>query len=142
MRFPDINVWLALAFQSHSNHLAALKWFESIEREKVVFCRQTQQGFIRLATNAKAFGNESVTMKVAWKLYEAIIADSRIALHPEPSDIEETWKAFTLQNARSPKLWNDAWLAAFAVVESLELVSFDKGFKQFKGLKCRILASS
>ena len=139
MRFPDINVWLALAFESHSNHQTALKWFESIEQETIVFCRQTQQGFLRLATNSKAFGEEAVTMKNAWKLYDAIRADSRIKLLSEPNDIESIWKRYTSRNSRSPKLWNDSWLAAFAYAESLELVTFDKGFKQFEGLKCRIL---
>jgi predicted nucleic acid-binding protein len=38
----------------------------------------------------------------------------------------------------SPKLWNDAYLAAFALAAQLEVVSFDTGFAQFKGVKCLI----
>ena len=141
MRFPDINVWLALAFGSHRNHLAALEWFESIKREPIAFSRQTQQGFLRLATNPKAFGEEALTMQGAWELYHAIQGDPNVLFLSEPASIEVVWGKYTHRNTRSPKLWNDAWLAAFAVAESLELVTFDKGFKQFDGLKCRILHS-
>ena len=65
MRFPDINVWLALTFQSHASHYVAKEWIESNESESIVFCRQTQQGFPQLATNEKAFGEDAVAMKAA-----------------------------------------------------------------------------
>lgn len=139
MRFPDINVWLALTFQSHGSHSKAKRWIDSIDSETIVFCRQTQQGFLRLATNEKAFGEDAVTMKAAWGLYEEIRSDSRVAFFPEPEEVEIAWKERTGLNARSPKLWNDGWLAAFAIKHSLELVTFDKGFTQFDDLRYLIL---
>jgi uncharacterized protein len=80
-------------------------------------------------------------MPNAWTLYETICADSRISFLEEPPEVETAWKRYTSQETRAPKLWNDAWLAAFAFAESLELVSFDKGFRQFDGLKSCILPS-
>ena len=142
MRFPDVNVWLALTFQSHENHAAAKRWFDSIDSDPILFCRQTQQGFLRLATNVKAFGEEAVTMKEAWQLYGKIRSDSRIAFLAEPEKVETTWKGLTDLGSRSPKLWNDAWLAAFAMEQSLQLVTFDTGFKQFVGLHHLILSPS
>jgi predicted nucleic acid-binding protein len=54
MFLPDINLWLALAFESHVHHAAAKGWFEGLTSERCSFCRLTQQGFLRLVTNPKA----------------------------------------------------------------------------------------
>lgn len=37
--------------------------------------------------------------------------------------------------------WNDAYLAAFALAADFELITIDKGFSQFKNLRCKILSS-
>jgi predicted nucleic acid-binding protein len=39
------------------------------------------------------------------------------------------------------KLWADAYLAAFAMSAGHQLVTTDKGFKQFKGLDVLVLSS-
>jgi len=36
--------------------------------------------------------------------------------------------------------WADAYLAAFAKTANLELITFDKGFAQFAGLRLTILS--
>jgi predicted nucleic acid-binding protein len=46
MFLPDINVWLALAFDRHSHHAAAIAWYGN-SNEPCSFCRWTQQGFLR-----------------------------------------------------------------------------------------------
>jgi len=40
----------------------------------------------------------------------------------------------------SPRLWTDAYLAAFASSGGYRLVSFDRDFAQFEGLNVRLLA--
>ena len=62
---PDINFWLALAFEVHAHHIAAVAWFDNAGPDSCSFCRLTQQGFLRLATNRAAFRDETVTMKKA-----------------------------------------------------------------------------
>jgi predicted nucleic acid-binding protein len=37
-------------------------------------------------------------------------------------------------------VWNDAYIAAFAIAGGCEIVTFDQGFKQFPGLSCTILS--
>ena len=74
MFLPDVNLWLALAFESHIHHAAASHWFEGLLNDGCTFCRLTQQGFLRLATNPKAFGAEAVPMADAWRLYDALSA--------------------------------------------------------------------
>ncbi len=140
MLLPDINVWLALSFESHVCHKSAKAWIDSVGNDEIAFCRQTQQGYLRLASNPKALGKDAVTMEKAWNLYERILSDPRITLLPEPVDIESKWKRLTARRSRSPKLWNDAWIGAFAIVEQARLITFDKAFRQFEGLNYLILS--
>lgn len=139
MFVPDVDLWLALAFESHVHHVAARAWFGSSVDNECAFCRMTQQGFLRLATNPKAFGDEAVSMNAAWELYEALLRDSRIRYLEEPESIETLWRDHTQGQSFSPKVWNDAYLAAFAQATAARLVTFDKGFTQYRGVNCTIL---
>lgn len=140
MFLPDINVRLALAFESHVHHAAARLWFENLPSGPCWFCRLTQQGFLRLATNPKAFGPEAVTPADAWKMYDAFLADPRIAFAVEPDGVEPLWRGYTQHQSFSPKVWNDAFLAALARAADYEMVTFDAGFSQFDDLRCTILS--
>jgi hypothetical protein len=139
MFLPDVNLWLALCFESHGHHVAARRWFDARAAESCAFCRLTQMGFLRLATNPKAFGSEAVPMEGAWALYDQFLSDERVVVIQEPARIEDPWRTHTSGGLFSPKLWNDAYLAAFARVAGVKLVSFDRGFRQFEGLDGVIL---
>jgi predicted nucleic acid-binding protein len=55
MYLPDINFWLALNFSQHKHNSAATSWFNALpQNDQCFFCRFTQMGFLRLATNPKA----------------------------------------------------------------------------------------
>src|SRR5262252_1837433 len=96
MFLADVNIWLALAFQSHVHHPSAITWFDGLPAGQVLhFCRMTQQGFLRLATNPKAFGDEAVTLLRAWELYDALLNDPRISFAEEPSGVEPLWRDYT-----------------------------------------------
>ena len=60
MFLPDINFWLGLTFEVHAHHIRAKQFFDSHPSESIFFCRFTQQGFLRLASNATVFGDEAV----------------------------------------------------------------------------------
>jgi hypothetical protein len=140
MYLPDVNFWLALAFNAKSEHGAAKAWFDALSNEQIcLFCRFTQQGFLRLATNPKAVGSQVCSMIEAWDIYDQLLLDSRVGVATEPADLEIHWRTLTHRKTSSPKLWNDAYLAAFATSAGFELVTFDKAFTQFAGLNCTIL---
>src|SRR5436305_8310496 len=104
MLLPDVNLWLALAFEAHVHHPSAKTWLDGLSDEKACgFCRTTQQGFLRLATNPKAFGDEAVTLAKAWQLYDAFLADPRIAFLEEPAGTETIWRNYTRTQTFSPK---------------------------------------
>ncbi len=76
MQLPDINFWLALAFQSHEHHASAKAWMQSAAEQSCCFCRLTKQGFLRLATNRKIFPLKAVSMRDAWGVYDGLLSDT------------------------------------------------------------------
>jgi uncharacterized protein len=144
VRLCDTNVWLALALSGHIHHAVTRVWLESVEDPAtILFCRTTQQAFLRLLTNAAVlapYGNPPLSNEEAWAVYEALIADSRIVFRAnEPDGLERRWREFALRRTASPKLWIDAYLAAFARAGGCQLVTTDSAFRQFQGLDLVLL---
>jgi toxin-antitoxin system PIN domain toxin len=140
----DSNVWLALTLSKHVHHSAAREWFEAVEDSaSVCFCRATQQTFLRLLTNASVlspYGNPPLTNRQAWEACEAFLADDRIVLRAEePAGLEARWERFAVRDTASPKIWMDAYLAAFALAGGYRMVTTDAAFKQFQGLDLELL---
>jgi len=144
MPLADSNVWLALALSKHEFHRAAREWFvRQSPREAVLFCRATQQSLLRLLTTAAVlapYGIPALSNKTAWSAYEGFLADERITWAAEPRGLEQLWKKLAGGPRASPKLWMDAYLAAFAMSAGYALVTTDKTFKQFKGLELVVLS--
>jgi toxin-antitoxin system PIN domain toxin len=140
----DSSVWLALALSGHAHHAVACQWFAGMEAaSSVLFCRATQQTLLRLLTNAAVlgpYGNPPLTNRQAWEAYEALLADDRITLRvEEPRGIEAHWKRFARRDTASPKLWMDAYLAAYALTAGYRMVTTDAAFKQFDGVDLELL---
>jgi hypothetical protein len=68
-------------------------------------------------------------MSEGWRLWDRVRADSRIAFLPEPNNIEKELRSRSRLSSRSPKVWADAYLLAFASVAGLRLVTFDRALK-------------
>ncbi len=144
MDLCDSNVWLALALSMHAHHAAAREWFEAVaDPRSVLFCRATQQTFLRLLTNASVlspYGNPPLTNRQAWEAYQALLADDRIAFRSEePAGLEAQWRRFAVRETASPKIWMDAYLAAFALAGGYRMVTTDAAFRQFRGLDLELL---
>jgi uncharacterized protein len=125
---PDINVWLALSFEAHAHHRKAVAWFDGLRDGFGLFCRHTQQGFLRIASNPAAFGTDALSMEDARNCYETLRGDPRVGFIEEPLNLEELWRGYTEGGRFSRRIWSDAYLAALAVGMDLTLVSFDGGF--------------
>jgi toxin-antitoxin system PIN domain toxin len=142
----DSNVWLALALSKHAHHSATRGWLETVkEPASVLFCRATQQSFLRLLTNASVlspYGNLPLTNRQAWSAFEAFLSDDRIAWADEPAGVEPSWKKLALRGTASPKLWMDAYLAAFALTGRHRMVTTDAAFRQFQGLDLLVLGQA
>jgi uncharacterized protein len=53
--------------------------------------------------------------------------------------VEPLWKELAVRETASPKLWMDAYLAAFALAGRYQMVTTDAGFRQFRGLDLLVL---
>ena len=79
-------------------------------------------------------------MQGAWQVYDELLSDQRVVFAEEPDDFEIAWRLLSARRTFSPKVWNDAYLAAFAQTADFEIVTFDKGFSDYKKLRCTILS--
>jgi toxin-antitoxin system PIN domain toxin len=106
------------------------------------FCRATQQSFLRLITTPKilaAYGATAMTNSDAVRVHDELRALANVAYRAEPADIESSWPKLAARSTASPKLWMDAYLAAFAIKANLTLVTTDGGFGQFDDLNATVL---
>jgi len=133
MDLPDVNVWLALIDQNHVHHTAASRyWLES--RTELAFCRVSMLGLLRLSTLPCVL-SRPLTAAEAWEIYRTYLTDPQICFLSEPESTEWHFAALTAGTDLSPRLWTDAYLAAFAMAGALRLVSFDSDFARFPGLR-------
>ena len=135
----DANILLALSYEQHVHHPIALAWLNSQGTNEVVLCRITQLSLLRLLCNASVMQADVCSLQKAWSIYDAILADSRFAFQSEHDFLEISFRKFTSTNLTSPKLWQDAYLAAFAIAANLQLITIDRGFRQFSGLNLHLL---
>jgi toxin-antitoxin system PIN domain toxin len=133
LNFLDANVWLALLWNRHLHSEQARLWFEKSSDEQFFFCRVTQITVLRLLTTEKIMGKDVKTMAQAWNLWDRVWADSRIAYLPEPDNLEAEFRSRSRLSSRSPKVWADAYLVAFASVAGLKLITFDRALKSLGG---------
>lgn len=122
-------MWVALTWEGHVHHTIARAWFESLALEdRIGFCRFTQISLLRLLTTQSVMGEDVMTQVQAWGAYGRWLQDSRILFLQEPASVESTFQALSKQPGAASKTWADAYLAAFAQVEGMRLVTFDRAF--------------
>jgi uncharacterized protein len=111
----------------------ARRWFEQAGEEQFFFCRFTQITVLRLLTTEQIMGKDTRSMSDAWVFWDRIWADTRIAFLAEPDGLEKEFRSYSRLSSRSPKVWADAYLLAFASVAGLKLVTFDRALKSRAG---------
>jgi toxin-antitoxin system PIN domain toxin len=123
---PDVNVWVALATRRHAHSAACANWLTSLQQAEIIFCRVTQMGLLRLLTNESVMGRDVLSSRDAWRVYARILTDDRMAFAPEPFTFEGEWRKLTTSDRPTPKIWTDAYLAAFARSAEMRLVTLDR----------------
>ena len=143
----DSNVWVALTFTSHPQHARASSLLaEATSRAPVCFCRATEQSFLRLASTPailEAYGASGLTNADALRVLLAFTALPQVRTLSESSKVAALWHKLAGLPTASPKVWMDAYLAAFAITTDLEFVTLDQGFRAYEtaGLRLRLLAA-
>jgi toxin-antitoxin system PIN domain toxin len=126
---------VALAFNAHPAHRAAVEAFGMTSKHRpACFCRSTQLSFLRLASTLvilKAYGVSAMTNEDAFKTFEAFSANPAVTYREEPSGLSSLWPRMATRSIASPKVWMDAYLAAFAIAGGLTMVTLDADFNAF-----------
>lgn len=139
----DSNVFLALAVGQHSHHSLAAKWFEGLpDSDTAQFCRSTQISFLRLLTQKMAPDYQPLSNLEARLTLDRLMEDDATGFETEPSGLEIVWRDLSETQTPSPRVWMDAYLAAFAITGGMRLATLDKDFRDFeaKGLDLLILS--
>ncbi len=127
--FPDLSVWLALSDSGHSHTVTAWRWLDQLPHDcALLFSRYTHLGLLRLLTNTAVMGDYSHTIQSGWAVYDRWLNDPRVHFHPEPRNIDTTFRQATAPFAaqRASKWIGDCYLLAFAQEAGATLVTFDK----------------
>jgi hypothetical protein len=112
------------------HHSYAAEWFATLSSgATLAFCRFTQVGLLRLLTAEVVMRDEVMTQPQAWAAYDRWLRDPRVEFVDEPAEIEMRFRALTRLRLPATKDWADSYLAAFAAVGQLTLVTFDRGLR-------------
>lgn len=136
----DVNVLLALVTDRHASHAAAVRWLDGVPVGGAMICRIAQAGLLRLLNNPAVMREDVLDTDACWGLWHQLLEDERIRFTPtEPPGLDAVFERFTRGRAFTPRLWTDAYLAAYAQTSRLMLVTFDHGFRQFDSLTCHVI---
>jgi toxin-antitoxin system PIN domain toxin len=140
---------LALALSEHPGHQVAQDWYADLDPtpESLLFCRSTELSVLRLLSSKRILNSMNIA---ALTNNEAVSALKKMQQNPlvgsavESSTTKALWFKMAARPSASPKLWMDAYLAAFAICGRHEMVSFDKGFRQYEadGLELKLLRAA
>lgn len=112
---------------------------ERTELGEVGLTRSTQIAVLRLLNSPAVMGVDVCDGKEAWIVVDQLFKDRRIVLLSEPSDLEQRLRSLTVKIKHSPRMWPDAYLAAFAIAVRRKLVTSDRGFLGYAGLDVELL---
>lgn len=141
----DANLWVALAFAAHPHHGIASRHFKARDSaQPAAFCRVTQQAFLRLVSTPviqRTYDSPPITNAAAWSKCRDLLALPQILWLDEPEGFSNLWQSLACLSSASPKVWTDAYLAAFAIGHDMDFVTLDSDFKSFEkdGLKLKLL---
>ncbi len=136
MVFPDVNVLIHAFRKDSPDHPDCRRWLNSVfdRRLALAVSRQTLASVIRVTTNRRAFPEPS-SLDEAIGFCEDVINYEYCELI-EPA--RNHWRIFASllreTNTTGPMV-TDAWLAALAIEWNCEMITLDRDFARFPGLR-------
>jgi len=142
MNVLDANVVIPLYRGDHPFHAAATSWWqESVAAgETFTVPDLVWVGFARMITNRRMFPEPSAFTD-AWEFAAAVMAHSKyVTWAGHPRTLEEFTRIGVEAGARSD-LVTDAYIAACAATYGATVVTFDRDYRKFDGLRVRELTA-
>jgi toxin-antitoxin system PIN domain toxin len=136
----DVNVYVAAFREDASAHTAALAWLDQRFQDDALFgnSEPVLSALIRLTTNPRVFRDAAPTE-------QALAFAEAVRARPNARSVapgERHWPIFArlcAQPGVRGDLVPDAYLAALAIESACELVTLDRDFARFPGLRWNLL---
>ncbi len=128
----DVNILFPLCYDLHDHREKAAEWWEERGAGEIALHVVVRLGVLRLLCNAPVMGEEILQPKEALAAWDVIDSDPRtFRIGAAPSQLESCLLKNVKDRKPNPKLWTDAYLAAYAEAEGWTMTTFDKGFSKF-----------
>jgi uncharacterized protein len=121
----DVNVLVALAWPNHVFHDMARKWFRARQESGWATCPTTENGFIRVSSNARITPEAKSPWESALFLRKLVSLQGHVFWPEETSILNNPW--IDLEKIHTHKLVTDAHLLALALHHKGFLATFDRG---------------
>jgi len=141
MRLPDTNVLLYAVNRHSPQNAVARDWLERSAREPqgMAMVWVTLVGFIRLATRAAIVPEPLSTARALAQVQQWLDHPAARLLQPGPRHMD-ILSRLLLEAGSAGNLTTDAHIAAIAIEHNAEVLSFDKDFARFTGLRYQLLS--
>jgi uncharacterized protein len=138
VKLPDVNLLLyALNASSPQHELARASLREAFESDTVAWAWPVLVGVLRLATRPGIFA-APLSVEQSLSVVRAWLADpASVIIHPTEQHAPILGRLL-LGAGQGGNLVSDAHLAALAIEHGAELLTFDRDFAQFAGLRWRV----
>lgn len=138
MILVDVNIIVYAGSKDSNDHVRYLEWLTNLveSNEPIGISDLVLCGAIRILTNSRIFKSPS-TFDAAFAFVERIRAlPQAVVIGPGPSH----WSIFERlcrESNATGNLVTDAYFAALAIEHDCELITADRDFKRFAGLRWR-----
>jgi len=138
MRLPDVNILLYAFREAAPDHGRFRTWLQQAvdAEEPLGIAELVLSGFIRVATHPRVFDPPASTEEALDFARAIRSAPNAVRVVPGPRH----WGLFErmcLEGAARGNLVSDAYLAALAIESGSELITTDRDFARFPGLRWR-----
>ena len=139
MVVADANVLLYAVDTASAHHEEALEWLEgSLSGAEAVGLAWTALlAFIRVGTNRAILPNALSADEATAQVQAWLGAPAAVVVEPTPRHAE-VLRGLLLESGTAGNLTSDAHLATLAIEHGAELVSYDRDFGRFRGLRHRL----
>ena len=121
----DVNVLVALAWPNHIYHISTRKWFRKRKKIGWATCPTTENGFIRVSSNARVIPEAKSPREAALFLKDLTAIERHVFWPEESSIIDDRW--ISLERIHTYRQITDAHLLSLALRHEGSLATFDRG---------------
>ena len=121
----DVNILVALAWPNHIFHHSARTWFRKQSRSGWATCPTTENGFIRVSSNARVISEAKSPREAALFLKDLTAIKGHVFWPEESSIVDDRW--INLETIHTYRQVTDAHLLSLALRHEGRLATFDRG---------------